>query len=371
MTRGSFKLEDLSASQSSALVFVLVTSEEELDVFDLKKYSRSEAGLLKLLPVIEAKAPRRLLLSGCQVTEAGFASLASALRSNPSHLRELDLSNNDLQDSGVKLLSDELSRTTCKLETLRLSGCMVTEAGCASLASALISNPSHLRELYLSYNHPGDSGVKLLSALLDDPHCSLKTLKVDHCGEFRIKAGLEKYACDLTLDPNTAHRNLSLSEENRKVTWRRKEQPYPDHPERFDYWTQVLCREGLTGSRWYWEVERRGGVSIGVTYRGINRRGGGDDGWLGYNNKSWSLYCDDNRYSARHNKKKTVSPVCPSGSTRVGVYLDCPGGTLSFYRVSSDTLTLIHTFHSTFTQLLYPGFRLWREEGSSVSLCQR
>ncbi|KAM6945650.1 protein NLRC3-like [Aplochiton taeniatus] len=446
LTRGGFQLEDLSASQSSALVFVLVTSEEELDVVDLKKYSRSEAGLLKLLPVIEAKAPRRLLMSGCQVTEAGFASLASALRSNPSHLRELDLSNNDLQDSGVKLLSDEISRTTCKLETLRmsgcqvteagcaslasvlrsnpshlseldlsnndlqdsgvkllsdelsrttceletlrLSGCMVTEAGCASLASALNSNPSHLRELYLSYNHPGDSGVKLLSALLDDPHCSLKTLKVDHGGQFRIKPGFHRgphpcyvidtpniswcltEACDLTLNPNTANRNLSLSEENRKVTRRREEQPYPDHPERFDYWKQVLCREGLTGSHWYWEVERRGWVSIEVTYRGINRRGGGDDCQLGFNNKSWSLLCNDNSYSAWHNKKETVSPVRPSGSTRVGVYLDCPGGTLSFYRVSSDTLTLIHTFHSTFTQPLYPGFTLW-EEGSSVSLCQR
>ncbi|KAM6945444.1 NLR family CARD domain-containing protein 3-like isoform 3-T3 [Aplochiton taeniatus] len=369
LTRGGFQLEDLSASQSSALVFVLVTSEEELDVFELKKYSRSEAGLLKLLPVIEAKAPRRLLLSGCHLTEEGCASLASALRSNPSHLRELDLSNNDLQDSGVKLLSDELSRTTCKLETLRLSGCMVTKAGFASLASALSSNPSHLRELDLSYNYPGDSGVKLLTAFLDDTQCRLKTLRVDHGGEFRIKPGFTKYACDLTLDPNTAHRNLSLSEENRKVT-RREKQPYPDHPERFDYWTQVLCREGLTGSRWYWEVERRGWVLIGVTYRGINRRGGGDDGYLGYNNKSWSLYCDDKSYSAWHNKKETVSPVDPSGSTRVGVYLDCPGGTLSFYRVSSDTLTLIHTFHSTFTQPLYPGFMIWWE-GSSVSLYHR
>ncbi|KAM6953933.1 stonustoxin subunit beta-like, partial [Aplochiton taeniatus] len=177
-------------------------------------------------------------------------------------------------------------------------------------------------------------------------------------------------AYDLTLYPNTAHGNLSLSEENRKVAWRREEQPYPDHPERFDYWHQVLCGEGLTGLHWYWEVEWRGVVSIGVTYRGINRRGVGDGCLLGYNNKSWILVCDDNRYYAHHNEKETVLPVDPSGSTRVGVYLDCPGGTLSFYRVSSDKLTLIHTFHSTFTEPLHPGFRLWGD-GSSVSLCQR
>ncbi|KAM6946012.1 ribonuclease inhibitor-like [Aplochiton taeniatus] len=112
----------------------------------------------------------------CQVvvTEEGFASLASALSTNLSHLGELDLSYNHPGDSGVKLLSALLEHPHCRLETLRLSGCMVTEAGCAFLASALSSNPSHLRELDLSYNHPGDSGVKLLSALLDDPHCSLK-----------------------------------------------------------------------------------------------------------------------------------------------------------------------------------------------------
>ncbi|CAL8238097.1 unnamed protein product, partial [Lota lota] len=176
-----------------------------------------------------------------------------------------------------------------------------------------------------------------------------------------LKSVLKKYSCELTLDPNTAHRYLSLSEDNRKVTLVEKYQSYPDHPERFDSQYQVLCREGLTG-RCYWEVEREGDVDIGVTYRGITRRGGGSDSRLGGNNKSWSLYCDDDGYYSRYNGSKTVMRLPPAGSNRVGVYLDRPAGTLTFYRVSpdvggcSDTLTHIHTFQSTFTQDLHTGF---------------
>ncbi|XP_071028805.1 NLR family CARD domain-containing protein 3-like [Oncorhynchus clarkii lewisi] len=363
---GSLSEARLSPSQWSALVFVLLTSEKELDVFDLKKYSRSEEGLLRLLPVV--KASRVALLSGCLVTKEGCASLVSALESNPSHMRELDLSNNDLKDSGVKLLSAGLGNPHCKLETLRLSGCLVTEEGCASLVSALKSNPSHLRELDLSYNHPGDSGVRLLSAGLEDPHCRLKKLNVEHGGENRMKPGLRKYACDLTLDPNTVNRHLSLSEENRKVTCTREEQPYPDHPERFEDDEQVLCREGLTG-RCYWEVERSGRwADIGVTYKGISRRGRVNDCGIGQNDKSWSLFCSDNNYTARHNNNLTTKYVPSSRSHRVGVYLDWPAGTLSFYRVSSDTLTHRYTFHTTFTEPLYPGFSVC--DDSSVSLCQ-
>ncbi|XP_034151438.1 stonustoxin subunit beta-like, partial [Esox lucius] len=175
----------------------------------------------------------------------------------------------------------------------------------------------------------------------------------------------------LTLDPNTVHRNLSLSEENKEVTRRREEQPYPDHPERFDVCPQVLCREGLSG-RCYWEVEgskRVGGIA--VTYKGINRRGGGGDCRLGFNDKSWSLNCYDDCYSASHNDMRTVIPVTSSVTSsdphRVGVYLDWPAGTLSFYRVSSDTLTHLYTFNTTFTEPLYPGF--WVDNDSSVSLC--
>ncbi|XP_070958766.1 NLR family CARD domain-containing protein 3-like isoform X1 [Oncorhynchus clarkii lewisi] len=364
---GSLSEAKLSPAQWSALVFVLLTSEEELDVFDLKKYSRSEEGLLRLLPVV--KASKAALLSGCGVTDKGCASLVSALKSNPSHLRELDLSNNDLKDSGVKLLSAGLGNPHCKLETLRLSGCLVTEEGCASLVSALRSNPSHLRELDLSYNHPGDSGVRLLSAGLEDPHCRLEKLNVDHGGEYTMKPGLRKYACDLTLDLNTAHRLLFLSEENRKVTRSRETQPYPDHQERFEFWQQVLCRDGLTG-RCYWEVEGSGGLAdIGVTYKGISRRGRGNDCVIGSNDKSWSLFFSDKSYNARHNNVHITSDVPPSSSHRVGVYLDWPAGTLSFYRVSSDTLTHLYTFYTTFTEPLYPAFKV-NDVDSSVSLCQ-
>ncbi|KAL1276210.1 hypothetical protein QQF64_035833 [Cirrhinus molitorella] len=156
-----------------------------------------------------------LRLCGCHLTAQSCESLSSALQSN-SVMRELDLSNNDLQDSGVKLLSKGLKSPNCQMEILRLSGCMVTEEGCYYLSSALTSNPSHLRELDLSYNHPGDSGVELLSEKLKDPNCSLDKLNVDHGGQSRITAGLKKYACFLTLDPNTANTELSLSKENRK-----------------------------------------------------------------------------------------------------------------------------------------------------------
>ncbi|XP_056440512.1 NLR family CARD domain-containing protein 3-like isoform X2 [Gadus chalcogrammus] len=490
LTSGRLSTESLSSAQWSALVFIVLTSEEQLDVFYLKKYSASDEGLLGLLPLV--KASKTSLLNGCQLSErcckalasvlssnscslrelelssnrlkdsgvkllsaglgsphctletlrligchlsercckalasvlssnssslreldlstndlqdsgvkllsAGLGSphctlealrligchlsercceaLASVLSSNSSSLKELDLSTNDLQDSGVKLLSAGLGSPHCTLETLRLSGCQVTQEGCASLASALSSNPSHLTELDLSYNHPGDSGAALLSAGLEDPRWRLDTLSVEHGGVWRLKPALEKYACELTLDPNTAQRRLSLSEDSKKVTRVKEDQSYPDHPERFDTWGQVLCREGLPG-RCYWEVEWGGEVGIGVAYRGMTRRGLGSDGVLGLNNKSWVLVCDDGAgalYTARHNGSGTAIRRRPPHSNRVGVYLDRPAGSLSFYRVSpggggsSDTLTHIHTFQASFTQeVLLPGFRLYKS-GSSASL---
>ncbi|XP_035271017.1 tripartite motif-containing protein 16-like isoform X1 [Anguilla anguilla] len=183
--------------------------------------------------------------------------------------------------------------------------------------------------------------------------------------EPRTREDFLQYSCRLTLDPNTAYQELRLSEGNREVTYVEEIQSYPDHPERFDHWAQVLCREGLSG-RCYWEAEWSGkGVFIAVSYKEISRKGKGHDCALGWNNKSWNLFCSPSSYSAKHSNERTEIPVPPS--SRIGVYLDHWAGTLSFYSVS-DTMTLLHRVQTTFTQPLYPGFRFWGV-GSSVKLC--
>ncbi|XP_029966637.1 NLR family CARD domain-containing protein 3-like [Salarias fasciatus] len=424
---GSLSRDELSPAQWSALVFILLSSEEDLKEFDLKKYSASEEALLKLLPVVKAsnkallsscglserscgalssvlssqssslthldlsnndlqysgvkllssglESPHckleALRLSSCGLSQRSCGALSSVLSSQSSSLTHLDLSNNDLQDSGLKLLSSGLESPHCKLEALSLSGCLVSEEGCASLVSAVSSKSSHLRELDLSYNHPGDSGVKKLFAAVEDPQCSLETLRVDHGGEQRLKPGPRKYFSQLELDTNSMNIFLKLSNNNRKVTCVKKEQPYPDHPDRFDdFWTyQLLCRNILSG-RCYWEVEWSGKVFISVSYRGVTRRGTMKECVFGRNDQSWSLSCSYQGYYVRHNDRITCTSLSSSSSSsgRVGVYVDCPAGSLSFFRVSSDSLIHLYTFNTTFTQPLSAGFTLLYS-GSSVSLC--
>ncbi|XP_021334175.1 protein NLRC3 isoform X1 [Danio rerio] len=355
----------LSPAHCSAVAYMLQMSLEVLDELNFKKYHTSDEGRERLIPAVINC--RKAILTGCNLTPQSCKNLATVLQSSNCVLRELDLSNNDLQDFGVKLLSDGLKSLNCQLEILWLSGCMVTEKGCGFVSSALSSNPSHLRELDLSYNHPGPSGVRLLTDKLHDPKCSLKILNLSYSGHFRITPGLQKYACDLTLDPNTVNTLLILSEENRKATHVEEQQSYPDLPERFEHQEQVLCQEALTG-RCYWEVKGTGRVDTSVTYKGIGRKGGSDCRF-GYNDKSWSLYCCKNRYTAWHNNTNLDIPAPLPQSDRVGVYLDCSAGTVSYYNVSDKhTLTHIHSFHTTFTESLYAGFKVYPD--SSVFLCQ-
>ncbi|XP_047216069.1 NACHT, LRR and PYD domains-containing protein 4A-like isoform X2 [Girardinichthys multiradiatus] len=425
LSSGSLSTDKLSPAQWSALVFILLSSGEDLDVFDLEKYSASEEALRRLLPVV--KASNKILLKNCNLSERSCEVLASVLSSQSSNMREMDLSNNKLQDSGVELLSSGLKSPNCNLETLRLKNCNLSERSCEVLASVLSSQSSNLREMDLSNNKLQDSGVELLSSGLKSPNCKLETLRLRSCnlsgrtcevlssvlrsqpcclrevdlqnnnlqdseeklpsgsdctleifrkpdGVRWLKPGLRKYSCQLTIDTNTVNRNLQLSEDNRKVTSVKELRSYPDHPDRFDDWPQLLCSDGLTG-RCYWEVEWRGDVYISVSYRRIRRKGGSYDCLFGWNDQSWSLRCFDGGFYVCHNNKgisissSSSSSSSSSISNRVAVYVDCPAGILSFYRVSSDSLIHLHTFNTTFTEPLYPGFWFWFSSGSSVFLC--
>ncbi|XP_029303673.1 LOW QUALITY PROTEIN: tripartite motif-containing protein 16-like [Cottoperca gobio] len=211
-----------------------------------------------------------------------------------------------------------------------------------------------------------------LQAVLSEEwrHISLAVTEVDVLmpqAEPRTRAEFMKYSCQITLDSNTAHRSLSLSDRNRKVTSMAVEQLYSDHPDRFDQRRQVLSREGLTG-RCYWEVKWSGFVCIAVANKDIRRTGNIEECVFGFNDKSWSLKCNSGSYNFRHNNISTSISGLPS--SRVGIYLDHRAGTLSFYNVS-ETMTLLHRVQTTFTQPLFPGF--WLQSplyGDTAELCE-
>ncbi|XP_037644035.1 tripartite motif-containing protein 16-like isoform X2 [Sebastes umbrosus] len=185
--------------------------------------------------------------------------------------------------------------------------------------------------------------------------------------EPKTRAGLLKYSREITLDPNTAHTLLLLSEGNRKATATTQHQSYPSHRDRFTVCGQVLSRESLTG-RCYWEVEWRGrGVYVAVAYKSISRAGGSNECGFGQNDKSWTLRCDKNSYSFLYNKVQT--PFSGPLSSRVGVYLDHSAGILSFYSVS-ETMTLLHRVQTTFTEPLYAGHWLCYSHGDTAEFCK-
>ncbi|XP_077399292.1 NACHT, LRR and PYD domains-containing protein 3-like isoform X1 [Vanacampus margaritifer] len=428
LNSGPFFMESLSPAMWSALVFFLLTSDEAMNCFDLQRYSASVEGFTMLLPVI--KASQKSLLINCELDKKSCEMLASVLSSpsnlrdldlsdndlyddgveilsaglakphcilqvlrlkncklgkkscemlasvlsSPSNLRDLDLSDNDLYDDGVEILSAGLAKPHCILQVLRLSGCMITTPGCVSLAKALKLNPSHLQVLDLSYNNPGEEGKRALTEVQMDPSTSLKTLNLDCSGIERLIPGPKKYFCSPTLDPNTAHNFLQLSDHCKTVTVVLEEQQYPLNPQMFTCWRQVLCKNGLSG-RCYWEVYLEGEVEIAVTYDSIRRIGFGDDAYLGFSEASWVLLCyESGTFSALHQNSFTNIKVRSSrASRRVGVFLDHPRGKLSFYKVTSEEMILLHSYYSTFTKPLYPAFgfpsdHTYHNLGHSVSI---
>ncbi|XP_039539009.1 NACHT, LRR and PYD domains-containing protein 4-like isoform X4 [Pimephales promelas] len=208
LSKGSLSSADLSPAQWSALVFVLLTSEEKLEEFELQKFKKSDECLIRLSAVI--KASRRALLNDCNLTDKSCSSLAAVLGSD-TNLKELNMNNNKLQDSGVKLLCTGLKNIKCKLEILSLYGCSITEKQSLILTSALKSNPSHLRELNLSRNNLGNTGVKHLCAVLKDSHCKLERLRLRYC--YMTDEGCSDVTSALKSNPSHL-RELDLSVNN-------------------------------------------------------------------------------------------------------------------------------------------------------------
>nr|XP_055060008.1 NACHT, LRR and PYD domains-containing protein 3-like [Misgurnus anguillicaudatus]XP_055060009.1 NACHT, LRR and PYD domains-containing protein 3-like [Misgurnus anguillicaudatus] len=304
-----------------------------------------------------------LRLRDCALSGTSCLYLAVAL-SSFSVLRHLDLSNNDLQDSGVKLISIGLQNSI--LRYLGLSGCMVTDEGCCYLASALSSNPSsHLRELDLSYNHPQHSGRQMLSQILNDPNCTLEILRLDHCGPLRIIRGLWKYYQELTLNSMSTHSALTTSSDNKgairlpvdQYLFNDYDDDYYDDedgyekPKKPETWVQSFCIETLSDGRFYWQVDWNGFVSIGVEFKRKT---------FSYMKKTLQLCCNRHQYYALHeDMSRTKSLACGNmpESRTVGVFLDCAGGTLSFYSIFPHSLTHLHTFHTEFNDPVTPYFK--------------
>lgn len=187
--------------------------------------------------------------------------------------------------------------------------------------------------------------------------------------EPQTRAEMLKFRFEPTMDPNTVYRHVQLSDDGRKATMRAENLNPPDHPERFQFWRQVLCKEPLAGSPYYWEVEWTGQkVTIGVTYKEIERKSNDDKSRLGHNALSWSLYWSKTGFSFCHDGQEKLlgSPK----ARRIGVYLDQHAGILAFYGVANNQATLIHRHQTQFTGPLYPGFRFWAGVGETLTVCQ-
>uniref|UniRef100_UPI00398F4F28 E3 ubiquitin/ISG15 ligase TRIM25-like n=1 Tax=Pristiophorus japonicus TaxID=55135 RepID=UPI00398F4F28 len=273
-----------------------------------------------------------------------------------------------LRSDDSLLVIQEHRRLNRPVEPLPFSHCEVN-AKFSAVESTMTELSNHIAEqLHSCFDPHLEAEVCKDTQVPPSPSppvkCPAETKPDFNC---KKRADYLQYALQLTFDPNTAHKNLLLSDGNRTVTDVDPDcVPYPEHPERFNSFPQVLCCEGVSEGRSYWEVEVSGHwAGIGLTYRGIRRKGSNMCSLIGRNDLSWCLLCSNSKFSALHNKQEVA--VSSGRHRRIGVFLDYPQGTLDFYGIGSET-SLIHRFKAAFTEPVYPVF--WVFLGTSLSICQ-
>ncbi|XP_072298259.1 E3 ubiquitin/ISG15 ligase TRIM25-like [Eucyclogobius newberryi] len=294
-----------------------------------------------------------------------FREMGLLLDKRRSEMEQQILSQEQTQLSRVQELQDqlqqdltELKRSTSELDTLSLTPAhnQFLQLYASLSTDTQSTEPARIQTGPRRYF---EDVIRAASALRDKLQLTLSPIQVFLSpGEPCSREVFLQYYTDITLDPNTAHPKLSLSDGNRKITRMRKDQSYPDHPDRFNEWCQILSRESLTG-RCYWEVEWRGewGVTIAVSYRDIWRKEAYLKCGFGYNDESWALFYHKSGFSFR---TRTVEfHVSGPLSSRIGVYLDHSAGVLAFYCVSESTMSLLHRAQITFTDSLYAGLRIY------------
>uniref|UniRef100_A0A672LV73 FinTRIM family, member 83 n=1 Tax=Sinocyclocheilus grahami TaxID=75366 RepID=A0A672LV73_SINGR len=317
-----------------------------------------------------------------EMTKLISTNKKAALNTAEGHMERLGHEMTDLKRRDNELT--QLSRTEDHIHFIQSYHMLIAQTDAEELPSVTV-NPyfsfgtvtktvSEMKQHLSEFSN--EELVKVAKTVNKMPFCQLedrkkkrstkcKLLKMENSSSLVYLVYFQD-ACQLTLDPNTAYRQLYLSRNNRKAALKKDPQSYNDTNQRFDCLPQVLCKEPLSGGAYYWEVEWSGeGASIGVAFKGIKRTGYGDSARIGYNRKSWSLFCSDSSYSARHNKDQVE--INTPYSSRIGVFLDCAGGTLSFYTVS-ESMSLIHQFKASFSEPIYPGFWVWYE--SAITICQ-
>ncbi|KAG9282914.1 tripartite motif-containing protein 16-like [Astyanax mexicanus] len=322
---------------------------------------------------------KRSAQAAVEDSERIFTELIRSIEKKRSEVTELIRDQEKTELSGAEELLEKLQQeiTDLKRRHTELEQLSYTEDHIhflQSFQSLCVSSGSEDSPSISVHQRPSFDGVrKSLSELKErlEEFCREEFGKISTCvqilpSEPKTREDFLQYFCYLTLDPNTAHQHLILSEENRVVMDSNNVQSYPDHPERFENYRQVLSKESVSG-RCYWEIEKSkvGTVYLSVSYKEISRKGVGNNCWFGFNPQSWRLESSSSPFFIQNSIRTGISAT---PSSRIGVYVDHSAGILSFYNVS-DTMTLLHTAHTTFTHPLYAGLGVYY--GSTVKLCDR